>query len=541
MPTLLLQVKANASQSIATFKQLATQAGASVKELENRVNTHATGIVNHLFRIGRMLARIRTGFFILVTFLALRPIYQFFVDAFESSIEFYYVVENIKETWREFQKIVLATFGDLIVSGITKFTRLIVELAYWITYAVQGLMRFADFIGNMKDLLSNGGWMLGFIIFCKALNDGILGLYLAFYDQWGRQLRLFIYEIFSWLKQQFYMFAFWIAGWVYELVNKLGGWFAISVESYTAFINTIKAGQESALSESSAYIKEQAAIIDKAYKGPIANLTNAWKLLVAFIQAAWKPSPYMEKVNAQFETTRLQIIELQKSLKEMGKVDSTKLLSGVYAGLRKHMTNMTKLGEELGDALASGMETALSDTFMMLMEGKFNQLKNIVASFLKSIQKAIADFWAKKLVSDLIAFLVGTGTSGALGLIGGIGTGGGDLSAPAGSPGSTTVAAEGFAAGGVINSPRYAYAGDSPGGEAFVPLAHGKIPVSMKGAKSSGPTIVNNITFAPQVIDGPSFSQWMIREKETIKGVMLDAAGGSDARVRRVFKIGEEA
>jgi len=232
----------------------------------------------------------------------------------------------------------------------------------------------------------------------------------------------------------------------------------------------------------------------------IITLSPAWKVISDLIQAGF--SGAVEDV----KKTKEEVSALELQLNDF--------VDGFADGLTSQLKTVRELSEELGKAIRDGIVEGLGDTILNIIRGRLSKIKDVLADTLKAFQRSIANFIAQTSFDALANF----GKSVAIPAVGTLLGLGGTSAAPAGPP---------KADGGMVFGRQLAQIGETP--EAFVPLKGGAIPVRMSGGGRAG-----NIVIAPSLIDGASFGVWLSRpeSKRLIRNAVKEGAGGSDAGLR---------
>jgi len=190
---------------------------------------------------------------------------------------------------------------------------------------------------------------------------------------------------------------------------------------------------------------------------------------------------------------------------------------GLKEGLEKDFKTLYQAVFDMAQQIRQSMESAVSDTLVLAMRGQLSKVRDVFVSFLESIQKALADFVAQRLVQETVVRALNWAINAILGQVG---------------PKTKAPAPPAAQHGGLVTRRTLMTVGEA-GPEAIIPL--NRSAPGLRGNSGLGTTV--NVTFAPQVIDGPSFGAWLIREKQTIKRLLISAATGEDVSIRKAFRI----
>jgi len=127
-------------------------------------------------------------------------------------------------------------------------------------------------------------------------------------------------------------------------------------------------------------------------------------------QEGQKGSEAWNSQAAAIQATRARLFELTELLKER----SGTFTQGMIEGLQRyHDQALTfyQQGLNMAQATATGMEQAFSDGFFDVMETKFNNLGDYVLNFLRTVQRAIANFLAQQATNAIISNIGSWATS----------------------------------------------------------------------------------------------------------------------------------
>ena len=170
------------------------------------------------------------------------------------------------------------------------------------------------------------------------------------------------------------------------------------------------------------------------------------------------------------------------------------------------LTDLTKAGQEFGTRVVDG-----------ILDGLSNALSDIILG-VKSAKEAFKDF-AKQVINDLTRMIVKLLVVQTLSSFLPGGGGGTGFFAQGGVVSGKVIPFEKFARGGTVSRPTMALFGEA-GAEAFVPLAHGKIPVAFRGNRDMGGVVLNMTVNA---VDAQGVDDLLVRRKETIAGIVTNA------------------
>ena len=177
-------------------------------------------------------------------------------------------------------------------------------------------------------------------------------------------------------------------------------------------------------------------------------------------------------------------------------------------GMKKALKNWSdfkKAGEKAGAALVDSLGNNLVAALASIIDGT----KNAKEAFKEMANAIIADI--AKIIARLIAMQAVQAAGTALSNL--FATGGQTKGVV-----QSTVQLRSFARGGVVDRPTLALFGEG-GGEAFVPLASGKIPVRIENAPSRVPEM--NITI--HAMDGTDVRRVLTRERDWLRTLQLNA------------------
>lgn len=196
----------------------------------------------------------------------------------------------------------------------------------------------------------------------------------------------------------------------------------------------------------------------------------------------------LARAGKEFQDTpdEVSLANLRAAQTEVAELSSKILqLQQSLPGLRRDMAEMSV-------GIRESLESNLGQAFYDLASGVGN-LKDVLRSFAQDVLKIWSDLSAKNAIAGLLGgFGQQTGgvtqTNFSGGLLDGIGTGirnyftGGTPSMASSMPVQASVLdVPRFAEGGIVNRATVAMAGEA-GPEAFIPLKHGRVPVSIVGA-----------------------------------------------------------
>lgn len=516
---------AKLKQASAQVQQFQTEAKASTKDLGTNIFRFRDGVnatVNSVAVLFRRLARLRTAFFILVNILALRQVVRLFEELTTHSAD---LQQRLGEIGSKFD-VIKGKIADTAAPAFEAFVKL------KDTFQLDLFKFFARNASAFGQMVEGFGVIYSLAV---GIKDLVYAIVLAF-KALPSILKVGFQSIWEDLKS--------IPARLAEsfLVTLMGIFEKIKAATKGKFGLGWISDTSGAIAESlvPAFNEASAAVFEFDQK--TKSLQESLNLVPEVVAARKALDELISNFNSgQYTNAPQSFIDLADALRDLEK--RAKALQGLtpdkisgfqeawkgfFDGLKGQVRTIKDLAADMGRAFREAFQSGLSDTFVALMEGRLNKIKDAVVSTLESIKRAIANFLAEKVVKDIISGIgssaIGKGISSLI--FGGGNTAGFDPAGPA-------------QYGGIAGFRQERVVGEA-GPEAIVPLKHGAIPVAMSGmprAQRSTPSVVNNITFSPQVIDGPSFSSWLNKEKNTVKRIMVEAAVGGDMAVRSAFKV----
>jgi tape measure domain-containing protein len=106
------------------------------------------------------------------------------------------------------------------------------------------------------------------------------------------------------------------------------------------------------------------------------------------------------------QQTRLELNTLKRETRTFAD-DFAGGFADAWKNLHANAASTFQLGSELARSTAQAMQQAFSDGFFDLMAGKFNTLGQVFSSFLGTLQRALANFYAQMATNALIGKLAG--------------------------------------------------------------------------------------------------------------------------------------
>jgi hypothetical protein len=221
----------------------------------------------------------------------------------------------------------------------------------------------------------------------------------------------------------------------------------------------------------------------------------------AALQIGQTMLPLIQQGVASFQDLEAAIGASDATFAKMAeRVQGDSFMRGLSDGATEAMMRWTDFTGAVQSSTSTLLDTAFSglgDAFTSIIDGS------------KSAKDAFKDYGAQilKTIAQIIPQLLIV--RALKGLFGGFLEDGGI------TPGVTqTIPTRKFADGGVARRPTFALFGEA-GAEAFVPLKHGAIPVTVSGSGAG------SIHFAPTInaMDARSVRQLLVDERETIMGI----------------------
>lgn len=492
----------DASTSVGRFRDDLLSSNVGLNRL---INTSAVFI--------RRLARIRTAFFILVTFLALRPITNFFKGLGEFSA---IAERSLDRVGRRFDDLrrrigdsvapILEIFGSALVSRLKNIFEFITskefeEFFNEVLIISDRFVRTLIIIGKIAKELFNIG-LIGFRTIMTGFNALIGSMSFVF----GEFVSFVAHELtridvnFNILEKLGFT-----EGRIEDVRDSLVKLFdfgreirrfgseltAQAKETFTDFILSGKATQEldTSVDEISRLFNEELPRVILESKFAVALKTAFGEFARRAREAASSTVDNVESVFAAF----LQGFDL----------------------LREKFLDFVK---DFGRALKDTIEEAISDTLLAVVEGRLRDLRDVLTSFLDAVKKDIISFVASTLRQQFIH----QGLAPVLTQIGNLFTG----------VGTTSAAGTGTASqlGRIATGPTVTKVGEE-GAEAIVRLGpRGGVPVEFTNRRGMGEGAT--VIFAPQLIDNRGSEQFLLQNEKVLTRIISSALRGRSSDLR---------
>lgn len=503
-----------AAQNAATVKTKNEQIDASVFKFRDSVAKSFVVINNHIFRTFRRLARLRTGFFILVTFLGVRPIIRLFRAISDESEESRQAVLKLKDTFTALEKSIAKAIAP-IFDGFRNIV-------------IKAVTEVSDFIINNIDTIT-----------------GVFGIFETIVSQFKR-IGAAIREIFLMSISDNAIVKNIVI--ITKLIISSADIIIIALQSLVLTFNTIKGALLTAMTglvrglmqiyiEAKKFFKMdttadelQAAFLDTQFDKEIAATAASIEQAFALIKRSSGEAleNYEKLVDAFEDANTLSLDDFMAKYASLlnpgdGPDSSAAQIAGKFlldlaTGIKKRAANQFRItGEdladefnkgfesqnktiietfnELGQAIQQALRTSLSDSFLAIMEQKFNKFRDIVVGLLNSIKKALSDFAADQVLRGII-------TPAITGVVSGIGR----L-----FPGAAAAPAGGGGGGGVPTAGLLRGTGGAGGG--------------------GGGGVVVNIN----ALDSRSVATALAENRSTLKRIINEAASGEDIELMRTL------
>ena len=445
------------------------------------------GISLPFVKLFRALARLRTAFFILVTFLALRPLLRFVKDLGEVNAGVQRTFQGISTAFDQFRGKLAAAFEPVI--------------------AVLGA-EVIGFFNMLREKLADLDPRLiaEFVVFAKTgfklVEAAVHGVFLGITALVGlmRQLPFILVNLVKGMEEWSTVASAIMGPYSILVIRKTKEeWIALRTAIWDAF--------DVAPHEQLKGADVFGAALEKQFDEFTKSMRLAMKSTGASID---------EEMIAKIE----KMIKLLKEPLTTGFFESWgAAIERFSAGLQQAEHTFNTLSHALGVAIRGAMEAGLSDTLVNAFEGRVDRMKDAMISFLRSINRAVADFVAKMVVQEYVLEglkVLGGALSGALGHL---------------LPGSPA---------DVPASPAYLNAtrpwGPHPeplppggGGPGGVPPWNPNSPLHKAGGGTS--TVVNI-----HAIDAQSFQQLLRANRTVITEVVEAALTGSSPGIRQAVR-----
>lgn len=488
----------------------------------------------------RRLARIRTAFFILVTFLALRPIADFFTSLGDFSAKAEAAILRLTNRFRALARLV----GDAAVPVIDEFNKSISKAA----------KDFINFLGDPGTLKS-----IGFL-------EGAL-----------RKAGQIINIIFQTLKAGFNNFLTLMNSLDVAVNAILFGWVKIVqglVRAVRTFFDSTFTGKlADELGKINKGLREQGL---SEGLSPLFNLELTLRQFSTTQQVAQRANPLFSLINTklgEFDTllegigksaggevkknfgdllerlekipgtindvifafeglddkTKTTIADAVQAFVEVaqrkmgekggiGDVAAINFADSFKDGLQRVVNKgalstrvLTDIFQDFFTDLQSAMEKGLEDSLVLVFKGKLDDIREILNAFLEDIQRALARSTSRQLVSALI---------GSLPSIPGLGF----LSSPTAGP---------QAEGGTTFGPSFRLFGER-GPEAAIPIKGGKIPVDFTNSPRGGTGGGNTFIFPS--LDAASFAGFLQKNRGTLDQFLAEGFLGRSETLRSAVR-----
>ena len=430
---------------------------------------NSTLLNNSFFQMTRILARLRTIFFLFVTLLAVRPVIRIFEDIAQSSQKVQDVLNDIDAKFK---------------ARSTSFAR-----------------DAQPFFEAVK-------------AFIEDLKITLLQFFLNHAKLFANIIRFFGY-------------LYGIVRNIYDVVTRIIGDLSDFIVNTPAFqiLKDVKNAIETIQGLWRLAHGDKSSLLPKVFSGKPVTVTGN----LPFPELP----PSISNVANALES--LQGKRFRVAGEESAKDYIIAFQEGIVNGIPDILQLVGKMGKDIQNALVSG----LSDTFLNIMQSKFNKFRDILVNTLHSIQKAIADFIANIIYKRALA----VGIDKILGLVTGVALTGGPS---AGSYADTGASGEGGFGGqpvspqaspgsyygqhgGIFTRPTFRILGEA-GPERVSRLGTPYFPM---GQRSSGQTVVFNIN----AIDEASVSDFFIRNAAKVRQIVTKGAVGGDSTLRTAFNL----
>jgi methyl-accepting chemotaxis protein len=520
-------------------------------------------------KLFRRLARIRTAFFILATFLATRQIFNFFLTLGKQSASFAKELSSITKRLNVLKGIL----GDALTPTVKKLGDALFKL-------LQSALDFTQ-TEDYKDLIyifdrvTVALFRIGKVIYNVT---NLTGGFVAALSRMSQALIENVSVTGEWMKLK-------LTAWIQELTLGVSG-YLVPVEQVAKAQMELADFQRKHLK----LLKPTQAELDKMAES-VKGMTDAIKDLISdsgeggIIQTI---GDGLAEVGENAGKAKNAVQSMSKAMSESLKRVRDKILDETF------QTMFTRFLE----GVRSAAEKFLGDTFLAVMQGKLSKVKDLFRALVTDIQRELSKLASRQLIQTVVGgianmpwgSILGAGTTAGAGVLqnaaqpapgvlqnaaqpAGAGSSGWG---PYGQyksefplpnvpayipPGPFTHTAQpfigpqrppippgpfsdrlkdmpfrikgGLAHGGIVQGTQNVTAGEGGIPEAFVPLKGGNIPVSLSGGGRGG-----NVTLviAPQVIDGASFGAWLKKESKVITDIVSAGVGGNSTKLRESIR-----
>ena len=496
----------------------------------NLFSTSWNRLSNSVFVFFRRLARIRTAFFILVTFLGLRQVVAFLESLKDFSYEAEQAVNRLTQRISHLKKVIgdalapfIEEFGGKFVTGFLEGFQKIVNSSAFKNF-VSAFFYASNIVGKFGKVLVT--------VFTFVVD----GFRLA-----AKEIKVFFLIIKDAYADLFASIFFKLSNFLRDVADKLVPEVATAFQGLASDLavaaRDLEFGGEKRFKDIR-QLTDEIQVLGETWAENARNFKASFEDFVgstvsnATVESAAKFVAAMRKVTDS-------VVSADKSFKSGGR-SLALFVDGLRSGLAKFSLETSRdIGKSLGEGLADAFDNAFGESFLAIMQGRFKDLRDVVTSFLQDLQREFAKFASRRVSKVLLDTIVDKVAPAIAGL----------FDPTAGGPSASTIASNdpnsisyrgspdfigppvstgsGHAYGGVSYSPTIrAFAEKGP--EASIPLRGGKVPVQLMGGRGGGNTIV----IAPQVIDGPSFGVWLEKEKKTLYRIMAGGISGGSSIVR---------
>lgn len=456
---------------------------ASIFKFRDNVNKSFGPVVNSIAKVFRELARIRTAFFILVTFLGIRPALRFFKDLLDESSASVRAMNKIEEKYSIIKNQLSTAIAPYLLPVFDSLIKKVITLL---------------------DIVQNSGFRQVFTSYFGVLLSAIRSI--------GRTVSKVTEAIVYLLDEVLQdspeiILAFGYAGQAaftgmyntYQILKGVitGGskGFQDAVDRSNNAIDALNETFENAKRNLASLKASGATIVVRATAATAFSADEDIKVMLA----------HWEKLFQEGSEKLKQILLNGLTLEGVNET----ALDKFFQGFNEKIIDTIQAAKVLGAAVKDAFEKGLSDSFLKIMELRFNKFKDIIVSTLESLKRALADFLAsaaiKGFFGDALPYLVGIAR--------GVGT--------------SSVAPVSSANLGPVNPPGPYSPPPGPG------YASGFPALTSGGNTRTAP----NVTFNVNTIDATSFDGYLKKNKGTIRDIMNSAVSGEDSTTR--FNFGQ--
>lgn len=405
-----LKVRVDPSQAQKDFRSMS----AGVFHFRDSVNV----LFNSFAKVFRELARIRTAFFILVTFLGLRRVYAFFKDISDQSYAAQTALEGIQSKFSllklrlaDRMAPIFAELGDRLMQFIDDAIEYIANEPQILEWPIKLIDKIAQAVSSLvtdvlpsllpiaRDLLavlSSIGRVVGYI-FVKAI-DGFKHI--------GPFLLEFLSEAaFGWHAFLEYMGASADAldpfAKIHENMKVAATKMKIELErisrdmpdelrdtagTFKDFATALTNLTNTTVSESPKFVSAVSKMVNTLLYAPMTRFTNFLMKNLEDIVAYMRANPVSDQTKTMTET----------------ELSFRNFAEGFSSSVKK----ISDAAQELGKALYTAFEGGLSDTIVAAWNFKWKSMRDIAVNMLKDIQKAMADFVARSIMKGLLEMIL---------------------------------------------------------------------------------------------------------------------------------------